>query len=377
MTTLLEKLGGPATIRAVVEAFYVRVWRDPLLAPFFDGIAENPRRREHLLSKQSEFFCHVLGGTPYSGRDMVAAHQRLAIEQRHFNRVAQHLTDTLNAAGVAKEHVTSIMNSVAALAPTIVNTPDKSVALREAVKPHLERLGGHRLYTKLTSPERVRVFMEHHVFCVWDFMCLLKSLQREVTCVVVPWVPKGDAHARRFINEIVVGEESDEVNGRVFSHFEMYLEAMRDVGANTSSIERFVKEIEEGHLLHVAMTRADVPAAAREFVMSTMDVVNVGRAHAVAAAFTVGREKAIPSMFLAIIEGLAVGDKSFDMLLTYLKRHVEVDSEDHGPLAENLLAALCGTDSARWHEAIGAAIGALQARARLWDAIEAKIEELP
>src|SRR5687767_5202083 len=67
----------------------------------------------------------------------------------------------------------------------------------------------HRVYSLLTSPAAVRVFMEHHVFAVWDFMSLLEALQVRLTCVGVPWRPVGSAATRRFLNELVLEEERD------------------------------------------------------------------------------------------------------------------------------------------------------------------------
>lgn len=98
-------------------------------------------------------------------------------------------------------------------------------------------LVAHPLYRSLCSIEAVRTFMQHHVFAVWDFMSLLKALQRAVTCVELPWMAQGNPEACRFVNEIVLGEESDQDGrGSYRSHFELYLEAMQDCGADAQPI---------------------------------------------------------------------------------------------------------------------------------------------
>src|SRR5580692_5286740 len=110
-----------------------------------------------------------------------------------------------------------------------------------SVRPLRDRLLAHRLYAEIDSPETVRVFMEHHVFAVWDFMSLVKDVQRRLTCVDVPWTPRGDRSSRRFINEIVRSEESDEDGrGGFTSLFELYLDAMRQAGAGTDRIDTVI-----------------------------------------------------------------------------------------------------------------------------------------
>ena len=90
-----------------------------------------------------------------------------------------------------------------------------------------ERLIRHPIYGLVNTPERMRLFMQTHIWAVWDFQSLLKSVQQQLSCVTVPWVPTPDPEARRLINEIVLDEESDELpNGSFASHFELYLRSM-------------------------------------------------------------------------------------------------------------------------------------------------------
>ncbi|MFD9637544.1 DUF3050 domain-containing protein [Streptomyces violascens] len=105
--------------------------------------------------------------------------------------------------------------------------------LHEAITAERSLIVEHPMYPLLDSLDRIRVFQEHHVFAVWDFMSLLKSLQRELTCVGVPWVPQGPPTSRRLINDIVLAEESDEVGDGYLSHFELYLRSMEEAGAGT------------------------------------------------------------------------------------------------------------------------------------------------
>lgn len=91
-----------------------------------------------------------------------------------------------------------------------------------------QRLEAHPVYAAVTSIGDLQCFMQHHVYSVWDFMSLIKYLQATVAPASVPWVPQGDGDVRRFINELVLEEESDEAgDGEHFtSHFELYLSAM-------------------------------------------------------------------------------------------------------------------------------------------------------
>ena len=253
--------------------------------------------------------------------------------------------------------------------------PDVSL-IEARIGPLRARLAAHPLYRSIRTEAHLRIFMQSHVFAVWDFMSLLKSLQSRLTCVSVPWLPTPYPASRRFVNEIVLGEESDEYQGVPLSHFELYLQAMRQAGASTAAIESFAARLPAMEIGQ-ALSAPSIPAGARAFVSSTFTLIAQGQLHALAAAFTFGREDLIPDMFRALVHDLsAQNNNNLATFLWYLERHIEVDGEDHGPLSLRMVADLCGQDEHKWQEAAQAAAEALEARLQLWDAVLAEIHAL-
>src|ERR1700751_1072361 len=99
----------------------------------------------------------------------------------------------------------------------------------------------HPIYAQVACIADLQRFMEDHVFAVWDFMSLLKRPQQDMTCTRVPWFPADNARARRLINDIVIGEETDvDPDGSFVRHLDLYLRAMADVGANTGQFDMFL-----------------------------------------------------------------------------------------------------------------------------------------
>ncbi|MEM9352490.1 MAG: DUF3050 domain-containing protein [Planctomycetota bacterium] len=242
-------------------------------------------------------------------------------------------------------------------------------------------LCGHPIYAAVTTVEDLRLFMEHHVFAVWDFMSLLKWLQHKVTCVEVPWVPAADNEGARLVNEIVLGEESDELlSGGYASHFEMYRDAMAGLGASTAAVDAFVGLIGAGETVSSALDRSGAPPAAREFVQSTFAVLATEDVRAVASGFAYGREDILPSLFERVCadSDFVKEDPSSRKFRYYLDRHIELDGDTHGPMAARLIEVLCGEDPEAWGVVARAASEALSARRWLWDGIyRALIESKP
>ena len=238
-----------------------------------------------------------------------------------------------------------------------------------------DRLVGHPLFRAIEGPERLRRFMESHVFAVWDFQSLLKAMQRTLTCTSVPWLPTPDPEARRLVNEIVLDEESDVLpDGGHASHFEIYLDAMRRAGADTQPIGRLLAALAAGTPLSEALDACGGPPAALAFVRRSFAVIDAAAPHRLVAAFTYGREDVIPDMFRPLVAALADRDPAaWGMFRFYLERHIADDDARHAPICRRIVARLCGNDADRWAEASATARECLEARITLWDAVAADL----
>ena len=248
--------------------------------------------------------------------------------------------------------------------------------INNSIQSQKEILLQHSLYSKVQTIEDLHHFLENHVYAVWDFMSLLKALKSKLTCTTTPWFPTANTQTRYLINEIVVAEESDlTLDGRRQSHFEMYLEAMQDCGANTKEIEDFLTNLGSLNNIFVAIKTSNLHPNIKAFLDFTFRVIEEGKAHEIAAAFTFGREDLIPSMFTAILKNFQTNFPETDLkkLIYYFERHIELDADEHGPMAMGMITELCGNDTQKWKEVEQISILALEKRIGLWDAIEEKL----
>lgn len=241
------------------------------------------------------------------------------------------------------------------------------------------KLNQHPLYEAVRSLDDLRIFMGHHVFSVWDFMSLLKYLQHELAPAAFPWNPRGSASARFFINQIVLAEESDDgmpdaKGGPTYvSHFELYCDSMREVGADPADAIRFTDfACERG--IDGALAQAIAPPAARAFLQTTFGFIATDQPHVVGAAFALGREHIIPAMFRSLLAGMKITEREAPAFHHYLKRHIDLDQDLHAPLALQMMNELIGGDAAKLREAENAAYSAVAARVALWDGVLAAIE---
>ena len=233
----------------------------------------------------------------------------------------------------------------------------------------------HPLYNSMENLGDIRKFMEIHVFAVWDFMSLVKNLQMNLTCINTPWIPSKNTSTARLINEIVWGEETDiDKNGIAKSHFEMYLESMKEIGANTIKIEFLIGLVKQGKNIFKIIENLDISNEIKDFLSFTFSVIKENKLHVTAAVFTFGREDLIPNMFIEIVRKIKLENKSVESLIYYLERHIEMDGDHHGPMAMNMITSLCENDEKKIMESLDASKLALKKRIKLWDYIYEKIK---
>lgn len=250
----------------------------------------------------------------------------------------------------------------------------------ENVKKLRKELATHPVYTAVTDMDDLTVFMQHHIYSVWDFMSLVKYLQNKIAPAQIPWTPAGDTQVQRFINDIVLEEETDEGialedgTPTYTSHFNLYLQAMEEVKVGSSQLAmEFVSKVASDSL-DIARKTTKIPSAAEEFMETTFNFINSDKPHVIAAAFALGREHIIPEMFRALLDKMNISREEAGVFHYYLDRHIELDGDFHGPMSMRMLELLCEDDNVKIAEAEEAALLAIKARIKFWDGVLLAIE---
>ncbi|MBA3025868.1 MAG: DUF3050 domain-containing protein [Sulfurimonas sp.] len=250
----------------------------------------------------------------------------------------------------------------------------------ENVKRLRKELALHPVYGAVKNMDDLTIFMQHHIYSVWDFMSLVKYLQNKIAPARTPWLPLGDAQVQRFINDIVLEEETDEGipledgTPTYTSHFNLYTLAMEEVREGSNKlIKEFITNVASDSV-EAALESTSIPSAAKEFMQTTFGFIDSDKPHVIAAAFALGREHIIPEMFRALLAKMEISREQAEVFHYYLDRHILLDGDFHGPMSLRMLEMLCEGDEAKIAEAEEAALQAIQARIRFWDGVLLEIK---
>ena len=237
-----------------------------------------------------------------------------------------------------------------------------------------QMLASHKLFSNTLNADQIRQFMESHIFSVWGFMSLLKALQSGITVNDIPWTPNQNTKngLTNFINEIVLCEESDDIDEIGYiSHFEIYLLAMNKINADTSQINLLTEKLNSEEYDKKLIEKLNIYDEVKDFIKYDLDIALSGNLPKIVGSFTLGREKVIPNMFSYIVSSIEYNNSTKN-LLTYLKRHINIDGDRHGPLSIKLLDTICDTDDA-YVLAYNSGIDSLQLRLKVWDKIASEL----
>ena len=237
-----------------------------------------------------------------------------------------------------------------------------------------QKITAHPLFENKLEPKHICKFMESHIFAVWGFMSILKSLQKIITPDNLPWMPNKNTKNGlvNFVNEIILCEESDYIEGIGFiSHFEIYLLAMKNMGARTDQLDKLTSKINYEGYNEKYLDDVDASDEVKSFLKHDLEVSINGTLPEIIGAFTLGREKVIPNMFGYILPAIKETSTS-KYLITYLERHIDIDGDRHGPLSMKLLNASCGKEELSL--AYATAIKSLELRLMVWDKVYEEIK---
>ena len=187
-------------------------------------------------------------------------------------------------------------------------------------------------------------------------------------------MPPKHNKAARLVNEIISGEETDVLpTGQPMSHYEMYRIAMDEVGTDPTTFDDFFNKVLEGKPVEEALDHPSIHPAIREFVTATIKTATTGTVAQVLGSFFYGREDSIPQMFSNFLKSWGINEAHAPTLVYYLKRHIELDGESHGPAVQEIMTDSLNGNVGEWETLFDEALKAVELRIQLWDALASEL----
>ena len=138
----------------------------------------------------------------------------------------------------------------------------------------------------------------------------------------------------------------------------------------------FISYMRDDESISDALRKVEVDVVVADFVQFTFDTINTKKDHLIASVFAFGREGLIADMFIEILNHSSqINQAAYHSMIYYLERHIELDGDEHGPMAMKMIQELCGNDEKKIEETIIYAKKALKWRIRLWDKIADAIQQ--
>ena len=241
---------------------------------------------------------------------------------------------------------------------------------------YFQILESHKLYERIYNEQALRLFVEHHVICVWAYNFLLRQIHQEVVALVHPLNSQAQKEAIRLVSKIILEEEVEEQHdGSLLSHLEIYLEAMQDLGADISPVVCFFDMQEAGYTWQEALKHANFSAPVALYARKISRLAQQPIHERAAALFYEG-EPYIPDSFLEQLGQMGTKAK-VNRLLDYFERHIEGLKRPGFSASGRLVEIFCGDNELLNEDAEKAAEQAMKNRIELWDHLLELVMQLP
>lgn len=231
---------------------------------------------------------------------------------------------------------------------------------------YFQMLESHKLYDRIFDDYSLRLFVEHHVVCVWSYNYLLRNIYQELVSMIQPLNSQAQKEALRIISEAILEEEVEEqTDGSLLSHLEIYLEAMQELGADVGPILSFFDMQESGASWQESLAASHFPASVAQYARSMGELFERPLHERAAVLFYEG-EPFIPDTFLNRLGQLGARH-DVNRLLDYFERHIEGLKRPGFSTSGRLVEIFCGDNPQLNDEAEKAAEQAMQIRIDLWN----------
>ncbi|NVJ61747.1 MAG: DUF3050 domain-containing protein [Gammaproteobacteria bacterium] len=233
----------------------------------------------------------------------------------------------------------------------------------------------HPVFQSFDSIEHIKLLMQRQAFLVWTDMVLIKALDNAVMNHDVLWYPSKFTFPAQFINRTMMEFESNESFGGC-SQLEWYLEAMREVGAETCEIECLLEYVRDFKNYHVITDELDLTL--KQYLHWQLNLVNSGEAHKIAALLILFRLRIQPKIYSELLINTRRRFRNLaPSFYTFLIEQTNELKEDNEVLALATLGTLCNNNQSKVNECIHVARKALEMQYMFWDGIYYQVIEHP
>ncbi|KOY51772.1 DUF3050 domain-containing protein [Polaribacter dokdonensis] len=218
------------------------------------------------------------------------------------------------------------------------------------------------LYSSIENKKDVKSFMENHIFAIWDYMSLMRALENNLRDNSVPWFPSNNGKNLKILYKILDEEEyTIDASGSVKSYFEMYLEAMEEIGANTSDILNILSHSKTINLIDEALNLTGMNIESFYYTRFIYTIIKSQKPHLMAIVFALSKE--LVSKVL-ILEDFCRKDFSnkYDKTLFLINKLKAVNSKNYNSNAFKLASDFIGEDPQKLMEAKRAALNCVRYR---------------